>query len=395
MLSVIVDNFSWGSSPPARCGMVRGRMGAMPLLRTRIDLDAVAHNVRLLKEVAGDARLMCVVKADAYGHGVERVAPVMVKAGADLLGVATVSEAVALRAHGIDVPIVAWMWTPEQDLADGLASGIEIGVPSLAHAQALVDAGVPAKACIKVETGMHRSGVDEADWDAVFTLLRDADHIEVTGLMSHLACADEPQNPFNDVQADNFKRAISRAREAGLECPVNHLAASPATLERADLHFDQVRPGLACYGLEPVDGMDHGLKPAMTWAATIINIKRVEPGDGTCYSLTWQADKPGYLATIPCGYADGLPRAFQGKLQVGVGGKLYPQVGRVCMDQIMIDLGDNPFSVAAGDEAILFGEGGMSATELAAGTGTINYEIVCRPTGRTVRTYEGGVDLEG
>jgi alanine racemase len=370
-------------------------MVTMPLLRTRIDLDAIAHNVRLLKEVAGQARLMCVVKADAYGHGVDRVAPVMVKAGADLLGVATLSEAVYLRALCVDVPIVAWMWSPDQDLTDALASGVEIGVPSPAHARALVEAGVPAKACIKVETGMHRSGVDEDAWEETFTLLRDAGHIEVTGLMSHLACADTPSDRFNDTQADNFRRAIELARELGLECPVNHLAASPATLERPDLHFDQVRPGLACYGLEPVEGLEHGLKPAMTWAATVINIKRVEPGDSTCYSLTWTAEKPGYLATIPCGYADGLPRSFQGALQVGVGGKLYPQVGRVCMDQIMIDLGENPFGVAAGDEAILFGEGGMSAAQLADATDTINYEIVSPPTGRTVRTYEGGVDLEG
>src|SRR5699024_5725009 len=159
----------------------------------------------------------------------------------------------------------------------------------------------------------------------------------------HLACADEPDNPHTDVQAEEFRAAIAQAREAGLECPINHLANSPATLTRPDLHFDQVRVGLACYGLEPVAGLDHELQPAMTWAA---------PADG-------------YLAVLPVGYADGLPRSIQGSLQVTIGGKSYPHVGRVSMDQIVIDLGDNPFGVRADDEAIIFGEGGHSATELA------------------------------
>lgn len=358
-------------------------------------MDAIAHNVRLLKDLVGDTRLMCVVKADAYGHGVERVAQVMAKAGADALGVATIAEAVHLRASGVDVPIAAWIWAPEDDLTDALASGIEIGITSPLHARAIVDAGIQAKVYIKVETGMHRAGVDPQDWDEVFALLAQAEHIEVLGLMSHLACADEPDNPHTDIQAEAFRGAIERARELGLECPINHLANSPATMTRPDLYFQQVRPGVACYGLEPVDGLSHDLKPAMTWAGTITSVKPVQPGEGTCYSLTWKAAQPGYLAIIPCGYADGLSRNFQDKLEVGIGGKLYPQVGRVCMDQIVVDLGENPFGVAAGDEAILFGQGGMSATELARATGTINYEIVCRPTGRTVRTYEGGVDLEG
>ena len=366
----------------------------MSLLSTRINLDAISHNVRRLKELVGpDVRLMCVVKADAYGHGVEKVAPVMLKAGADVLGCATVDEAVSLRSLGIEAPIVAWMWEPEQDLSDALSSNIVIGVPSLAHARVLVDIEVPVKVVIKVETGMHRNGVDRAQWDEVFALLRDAEHIEVTGLMSHLACADEPDNPHTDVQAAEFTQAVARARELGLECPINHLANSPATLTRKDLHFQQVRVGLACYGLEPVAGLEHGLEPAMTWAANIINIKPIKKGESSCYGLTWTAPADGYLAVVPVGYADGLPRSIQGALQVSISGNSYQQVGRVSMDQIVVDLGDNPFGVAVDDEAIIFGEGGHSATELADAAGTINYEIVCRPTGRTKRTYEGGIDL--
>ncbi|MGO2196724.1 MAG: alanine racemase [Corynebacterium casei] len=366
----------------------------MSLLSTRINLDAISHNVRLLKDLVGpDVRLMCVVKADAYGHGVERVAPVMLKAGADVLGCATVDEAVALRKLGIDAPLVAWMWEPQQDLSDALSSDIVIGVPSLAHAKTLVEIEVPVKVVIKVETGMHRSGVDRQLWDEVFALLADAPHIEVTGLMSHLACADEPENPHTDVQAAEFREAIARARELGLECPINHLANSPATLSRKDLHFDQVRVGLASYGLEPIAGVEHSLQPAMTWAANIINVKPIKQGESSCYGLTWTAPADGYLAVVPVGYADGLPRSVQGSLNVTIGGKSYPQVGRVSMDQIVVDLGENPFGVQADDEAIIFGEGGQSATELADAIGTINYEVVCRPTGRTKRIYEGGIDL--
>ena len=336
---------------------------------------------------------MCVVKADAYGHGVEKVAPIMLKAGADVLGCATVDEAVALRKLGIDAELVAWMWEPDQDLSDALSSNIVIGVPSLAHAQVLVDIEVPVKVVIKVETGMHRNGVDPAQWDEVFTVLRDAEHIEVTGLMSHLACADEPDNPHTDTQAAEFQQAVDRARELGLECPINHLANSPATLTRKDLHFDQVRVGLACYGLEPVAGLDHGLEPAMTWAANIINVKPIKKGESSCYGLTWTAPADSYLAVVPVGYADGLPRSIQGSLEVTISGKSYPHVGRVSMDQIVVDLGENPFGVSPDDEVIIFGEGGQSATQLADAAGTINYEIVCRPTGRTKRTYEGGIDL--
>ena len=365
------------------------------MLKTTIDLAAIAHNVRLIKEKIGpDVKLMCVVKADAYGHGVERVVPVMLEAGADSIGVATLTEAVQLRRMGVDSPIVAWIWQSDQVLEEALASGIQIAVNSPAQAQKLVEAEIPAEVYIKVETGMHRSGVDKADWDEVFALLRDAPHITVLGLMSHFACADDPDDAHNDAQEEEFRRALDVARAAGLECPVNHLANSPATLSRPSAHFDQVRVGIACYGLEPIAGRDHGLRPAMTWSGNVFGVKPIDKNEATSYGRTWSADKPGFLATVDCGYADGLPRAYQGHLQVGIGGRLYPQVGRVCMDQIVVDLGDNPHGIAPGDEVTIFGQGGMSATELADAVGTINYEVVCRPTGRTEREYIGDADAQ-
>lgn len=368
-------------------------MSAMDLLSARIDLDAIAHNTRLLKELVGPTQLMAVVKADGYGHGAGRVARVMAENGADSFGVATLQEGLALRKAGVEKPILAWIWSPEQDLVEALAVRIQLGVPSVRHARALVDAGVPTRVTVKVDTGLHRSGVDEADWVEVLTLLRDAEHITVTGLFSHLACADEPENPSNDRQAENFRRAIDLARELGLEVPVNHLCNSPGTLTRPDLHHELVRVGLSLYGLEPIPGLDHGLKPAMSWSGRITAVKPIRPGESTSYGQTWTATEEGWLAVVPAGYADGIPRSWQGRLQVGIGGKLYPQVGRVCMDQIVVDLGANEFGVSPDDEAVIFGEGGMSADALAAATDTINYEIICTPTGRTTRIYEGGVQL--
>lgn len=364
----------------------------MNLLTTRIDLDAIAHNTRLLKNRVGAAKLMAVVKADGYNHGMEQVAPVMAANGADAFGVATIAEALALRATGITTPILCWIWSPEQDWAAAVETGIDLAVISPRHAQVLVDAPPTSRTIrvsVKVDTALHRSGVDEQDWDAVFTLLRDCGHIEVTGLFSHLSCADEPGNPETDHQAETFRRAIDRARELGLEVSENHLCNSPATLTRPDLHMDMVRPGVALYGLEPIPGLDHGLRPAMTWAGAITVVKPIRKGEGTSYGLTWRAEADGFVAVVPAGYADGVPRAAQDHLRVHVNGHDYPQVGRVCMDQFVIFLGDNPHGVTAGDEAVIFGGPGMSATELADALGTINYEVICRPTGRTVRHYTG------
>ncbi len=355
----------------------------MSLLRTRIDLDAIEHNARLLKDRVGDARLMAVVKADAYNHGVERVVEVL-EPIVDAFGVATAPEACAVESVTTR-PVLFWMWVPEQETIDALAAGVQVGVPSLLHARELVDAEIPASVYVMVETGMHRSGVDPQDWDEVFTLLRDAGHITVLGVCSHLASADDPASPVTDRQKERFELAIARGRELGLELPVNHLANSPATLLREDLFYDQVRPGLALYGASP-EGT--GLKAAMTWEATISVVKPIRAGESVSYGHTWTAERDGWFAVVPCGYADGFPRSAQGRIELGVGDARYPQIGRVCMDQILVDLGENPHGVAPGDTAVIFGEGGMSAGEFADATGTIPYEVLTLPKGRTVRVYE-------
>lgn len=357
----------------------------------RIDLGAIAHNTALLKRGAGAAKLMCVVKANAYNHGVERTVPVMDNAGADAFGVATFAE--ALQVKGLtDKPVLAWMWAPGEAIPDG----IHVGVPSIAHLRSLIDAP-PIPLHLMLDTGMNRSGIDEEDWAEAFDM---AQGLNVVGLMSHLACADEPDNPFNRQQHEAFQRGIDLARSMGLEVPCNHLANSPGTLSRKELAFEQVRAGVALYGLDPVapeagpsatetsGHIDrHLLRPAMTWAADLIAVKRIGKGEGASYGLTWTAPEDGYTAVVPVGYADGLPRAWQDKVEVTIRGKRYPQVGRVCMDQFIVWLGDNPDGIEAGDESVIFGDGGMSAAELADRVGTIHYEVVCSPCGRVERTY--------
>lgn len=374
-----------------------GAAASRSMIVTRVNLDAIVHNTRVVKDLVGpDVQLRAIVKADGYHHGVGPTAHAMLEGGADALGVATLPEALELRELGIEAPVLAWMWTPDTDLGEVAARKIQIAVTSQAHAEAVrtfVDnsqVAEPVEVYIMVETGMHRNGVEAGEFENVAETLR-AEGITVRGLMSHLACADDPDNPETTRQGQRFQEFIDRGRAKGLELKENHLCNSPGTLTRPDLHHEMVRPGVALYGLEPIPGKDHGLRPAMQWEAPVLRVKPITQGEGTSYGLTWQAPEDGYLAVVPMGYADGVSRSWQGHLEVTVNGHRYPQVGRVCMDQFLIFLGSNPHAVQPGDTAVVFGpgdKGEMTATELATATGTINYEIVCSPQGRTAIEYE-------
>ena len=373
---------------------------AMDMAYTEINLDAIASNTRVLCDAARErgAQLMAVVKADGYNHGAVDVARVMVDNGADQLGVATLAEAHALRDAGIDVPVLCWIWSPEQDVEAAVSRGITLGVPSVRHARRAVEAadvvGGEVPVTVKVDTGLNRSGVDESEWVECFGLLAAAPSVRVTGVFSHFSCADGGDDAAvaaTDAQIAVFERAIGCARECGLEVPVNHIANSPAVLSRPDAYFDMVRPGVALYGIDPLEEpteLSARLRPAMSWAGRVTVVKPIARGEGTSYGLTWVAPEDGFTAVVPIGYADGLVRAAQGALEVTIAGRRYPQVGRVCMDQIVVWLGDNAHGVAPGDEAVVFGSGDrgeMTADQLARGVGTIAYELVCSPKGRTVR----------
>src|SRR5260370_4088099 len=227
-----------------------------------VDLDAIAHNVRVLREHAGRAQVMAVVKADGYGHGATQVARSALAAGAAELGVATVDEALALRADGITAPVLAWLHSPGLDFGPALLADIEIAVSSVRQLEELVDAvrriGRTATVTVKVDTGLNRNGVAPGQYPAMLTALRQAvaeDAVRLRGLMSHMVYADEPDNPINNVQAQRFTEMVAQARNQGVHFEVAHLSNSSATMSRPDLAFDMVRPWIAVYGRSPVPSL--------------------------------------------------------------------------------------------------------------------------------------------
>ena len=370
-----------------------------------VDLGAIQHNVRLLREHAGGAQVMAVVKADGYGHGATRVARAALAAGAAELGVATVDEALALRADGVTAPVLAWLHPPGIDFGPALLADVEIAVSSVRQLDELVDAvrrtGKTATITVKVDTGLNRNGVAPALYPSMLAALRQAvaeDAVRLRGLMSHMVYADQPDNPINDVQAQRFADMLAQARHQGLRFEVAHLANSSATMSRPDLAFDLVRPGIAVYGLSPVPELgDMGLIPAMTVKCVVALVKSVRAGEGVSYGHTWIAERDTTVALMPIGYADGVFRALGGRLEVLINGRRRPGVGRICMDQFLVDLGPGQVDVAEGDEAILFGpgtRGEATAQDWADLLGTIHYEVVTSPRGRITRTYREAETVE-
>lgn len=372
-----------------------------PQAEAVIDLDAVAHNVAVLREHAGEAAVMAVVKADAYNHGAVPVARAALAAGVRELGVTTLGEALELKQAGITAPVLSWLHTADADYAPAVAAGVELGVSSPRHLAAVAAAarevGTPATVTVKVDTGLNRNGVSREEWA---DFLKDLARVEAEGavrfkgVFSHLAHADEPHHPVIDDQRDRFMGALADAKRLGLAPEAAHLSNSAATLTRPDLRFDMVRPGIAIYGLSPVPDLGtFGLRPVMTFRSRVALVKKVAAGDGVSYGHTWIAPHDTTVALLPVGYADGIPRAMGGRFDVWLGDDRRPGIGRVCMDQVVVDLGPDGAGVREGDTAVFFGDGEQGvphAQEWADALDTIHYEVVTSVRGRTVRTYVGG-----
>lgn len=363
-----------------------------------VDLGAIDHNVRLLREHAGDARVMAVVKADGYGHGAVEVGRAALAAGAAELGVVTIAEALALRAGGITAPVLCWLHPPGTDFAPALEADVQVAVSSVRQVDDVVAAvrrtGRTATVTVKVDTGLSRNGVSPADFPDVITALSRAQAegaIQPRGIMSHLVHGDEPDNPFNDLQGKRLTAMREQAAAQGVVFELAHLSNSPAAMTRPDLAFDMVRPGIAVYGLSPIpERGDMGLIPAMTLKCPVALVRSVHAGDGVSYGHRWIADRDTTLALLPVGYADGIFRSLSGKIEVEINGRRCPAVGRICMDQFVVDLGPDTTDVTEGDDAILFGpgtRGEQTAQDWAELLGTINYEVVTSPRGRIARTY--------
>jgi alanine racemase len=376
-----------------------------PAAQAVVDLDAIAHNVRLLREHAGSAQVMVVLKADGYGHGATQVARAALAAGAAELGVATLDEALAIRRDGVTAPLLAWLHTPGADFAPALTADVQVAVSSARQLGDLLDAtsrtGRTATVTVKVDTGLSRNGAGSAEFAAMLPVLARAradDAIRLRGIMSHLACGDDPDSPVNDLQAQRFSEFRAQAREAGVEFEVAHLCNSPAAMTRPDLAYDMVRPGIAVYGQTPIAARgDMGLQPAMTLKCPVALVRSIKAGDGVSYGHTWIADRDTTVALLPIGYGDGVFRSLSGRIDVMINGRRRRNVGRICMDQFVVDLGPGPVDVTEGDDAILFGSGAHgepTAQDWAELLGTINYEVVTSPRGRITRTYRGGSGID-
>ncbi|MBV9208237.1 MAG: alanine racemase [Actinobacteria bacterium] len=362
-----------------------------------VDLGAITGNVAALCELVRGSQVMAVVKADGYGHGMVPAARAALAGGAGWLGTADLAEAVALRQAGITAPVLCLMTFG--DPAEAVRRGIDVTAGSAVYvatiAAAAGRAGTRARLHLKADTGLSRGGATQADWPRMVAAALDAqarDLVQVVGLWSHFACADIPGHPSVAAQLASFADAVARAEKAGVTPEVRHLANTAAALTVPESRYDLVRFGGAVYGLSTLPGgAPSWLRPAMTLRARLALVKRVPAGAGVSYGHRYVTARETTLGLVPLGYADGVPRAAAGRALVHARGRRWPVAGTVCMDQFVVDFGDEP--VAAGDEVVLFGPGDSgepTAQEWGEALGTISYDIATGIGARVPRKYPGG-----
>ena len=371
-----------------------------PTIRSRtwaeINLGALKHNLGIAK--ATGKKVMCVIKADAYGHGAVECGRFLEENGADAFAVACLSEALELRRAGIELPILILGYTTAE-YADSLAAYTK--AQTVTDEQSAIElnnaakqAGVTVEVHIKLDTGMSRTGL-MCQGDTFYDLAASSaekicglGNLNVTGMYTHLAVADSPdENEYTKWQIDNFTAIMDMLESRGIRPAICHASNSAAIMNNPNAHFDMVREGIMLYGLYPdsVPRETGPLMPVMTLKSRIAQIREFPEGTTVSYGRTYRAKSPIRCAVISAGYADGYPRRLSNRAHIQIAGKSYPQIGRVCMDMIMADVTGG--SVQRGDEVVLFGEGGMSLEEVAQEVGTINYEIACLVTCRAKRVY--------
>jgi alanine racemase len=356
-----------------------------------VDLAAVAANVRTVAAVAR-TDLMAVVKADGFGHGAVAVARAAIAAGAGWLGVTSSAEALSLRTAGLTAPILSWLHAPDEDFGRLIAAHVDLGVSTVPHLHAVAAAGrrlgTRAVVQLKADTGLSRNGAAGHDWPELVGWARKYEQegsLRIRGVWSHLADAETPDSASVARQVSAFDKALLVARAAGLDPELTHLANSAAALTAPAARYDLCRIGIALYGAGRP-----GLRPAMTLRSRVVNVKRVGRGTGVSYGPDHVTNRPTTLALLPLGFADGLPRAAQGRAEVWLLGRRCPVVGRIAMDQCVIDAGALP--VAIGDPVTVFGPGGAAPTvaDWARWAGTSPHEILTGIGARVRRTYRYG-----
>ncbi len=361
-----------------------------------VDLSAIAHNVREVRRLIGPKpKIMAVVKAEAYGHGAVPVARAALEAGAEWLGVSLPEEGIALRRADLSAPIL--VVTPFQpDWAEPfLVHRLTAAVCQREAAEALSAAamarGMSTKVHLKVDTGMGRVGVSSVEALAFASWLCTLPGLSLGGVFSHLAKADERDKAHAQSQIRTFQRVCGALIASGIDPGLCHLANSAAIIDLPGAYFDLVRPGIMLYGLRPSDEVSLervDLRPALSLLTRVVFVKRVPPGTGISYGQIYRTSKEATIATIPLGYADGWSRMLSGKAEALIRGRRYPIVGRICMDQCLVDLGDDETMV--GDEVVLIGRQGrqtITADDVAKALGTINYEVVCMIGDRVPRVF--------
>ena len=364
-----------------------------------VDLDAVAHNIREIRKITNkEAQIMAVVKADAYGHGFLETTKTLLDNGADRLAVAVLQEGKQLRKSGVDVPILILGASAPEDAEDLIEFGITPTVFDYEFAKALSDTakkrGTVTKVHIKLDTGMTRIGFvinDEDNTEIINTIIKISKlpYIEIEGIFSHFSTSDEYDSAYTLMQFDRFMGVVNALEEKGLKIPIRHICNSAGIMMYPQMHLDMVRPGVILYGMYPSNEVDKSrlnLIPAMTIKSTLTLVKEVEAGRGVSYGKEYITDKTTKIATVPIGYADGYLRKIAKKGKMVVNGAEVPIIGRICMDQCMIDV-TNVHNIDKGDEVIVFGKDKITIDDLAEWLETINYEIACIVGKRIPRIY--------
>ncbi|WP_231946560.1 alanine racemase [Auraticoccus monumenti] len=370
-----------------------------------VDLDAYAANLRVLAAHVAPAALMAVVKADAYGHGLVACARAARAAGVEWLGVATPGEALALRESGDEGRLLCWLYGPDEDLSPLVAADVDVSAASVEQVSDLVGAAATtervARVHLKIDTGLHRNGSPVEDWPAVVGAAAEGERfgaVEVVGVWSHLATAEDPDHPSVAAQLAAFGDALEVARTEGLDPRTNHLANSAGALLLPAARHQLVRAGIATYGIDPAPGVAASvgvaLRPVMTLRAQLVAVKAVAAGEGVSYGHTWIAPADTVVGLVPLGYGDGVPRHASSVAEAWAGGRRVPVRGRVCMDQLLVELGPDA-GEQVGEEVVLFGAApAPTAEDWAEVCGTIGYEIVTRIGPRVPRRHHGGARVD-
>ncbi|WP_258840447.1 alanine racemase [Mechercharimyces sp. CAU 1602] len=362
-----------------------------------IDLDAICHNVKQFRcHLPSGTQLMAVVKADGYGHGAQPVAQAAVEAGVDWLGVAFLDEALELRRGGIKVPLLVMGYTPPVAAAIAAQEDITLMINSsedaIAMAHVLTDLERPLSVHVKVDTGMGRMGVLVDETVAIMEKLSSLNKIKVSGLFTHFACSDEKDKTYTHEQAARFQRVIDQLQAERLLPPIVHAANSGAAIDLPQYAYSMVRIGISLYGYYPSPEVDRSriaLRPALTLKTKVVRVKRLPKSYGVSYGKTTTVNGKQWIATLPIGYADGFSRQLSNRGVALIGGKRVPIVGRVCMDQMMIDV-SSVMPVKVGDEVVLYGNqraSSISVDEVADMLNTISYEVTSKISRRVPRIY--------